>query len=117
LFQRRGPFIAELELEHTILDKYPSGIFYCIAVSMLLFIALLCVYELIALLGVEKRDEKVMQTLLVNYFKYFGDKNCCYTDIKQYLQHIPQQDCTAFISALQTSLPSPADDDTVSTTQ
>ncbi|CAJ0631868.1 3834_t:CDS:10 [Entrophospora sp. SA101] len=72
---KRGPFLAELELEHLISKKENSG-------------------EL----------AKVMIDMLVNYFRKFGSKACCFEDLQPYLKNISKVSATMIIGEFKTTL-------------
>lgn len=78
---RRGPFLAEIELESRIINQNKDT------------------------------NLQNLLTLLVNYFNIFGDRTLCYGDLKPYLslinkdKELIQKLCESIKSSIQPSLP------------
>ncbi|KAL6045535.1 N-alpha-acetyltransferase 25, NatB auxiliary subunit [Balamuthia mandrillaris] len=71
----RGPFLAEIELEHRLIA---AGI-------------------------IPSRDN--LKALLVNYFRRFGHKYCCYQDMRSYLAYLSPEERSSFCETLHQAIP------------
>ena len=78
---KRGPFLAELELERRVISEKSNF-----------------------------KPAKEMDTLVIEYFKKFGSKACCYEDLHPYLKNIPLETSKKFIEEFKASIDNTCED-------